>query len=303
MFPIVSILILTNLLMHGVAIAEDSETKVLNFRAADKTEAIGETGSLYITPPGIFLNPFYDDYFGGTDKLYTWGAKTGLSLQNGNYGEFLSVSERLINPIYQSQRYSPTHIPPIGRYADWLEVVDAFAYTIPLNSGGLKNQFSLGLSNVCNHGGEELQSWFHTLIGSQNSLDVYDYKHAVDGNWVSWSAATAYFTPSVEFMGVLFQEQAELQYSRNLFMEEGSLSFNLIGIISPDYQIALEARYIRQFASYAYDDLILSHRNEMAVGILLFNHYKPTLKYITPYLKGDTYGQLFLDIINFYFPL
>ena len=82
-------------------------------------------------------------------------------------------------------------------------------------------------------------------------------------------------------------------------MTEIALSQNQVLQVSEDLFFALETRAIRQLDSMGYKDEQLTSRFEVAAG-MRWSWYRPSIKYISPFLKQDEVGQLFIDVFAFY---
>lgn len=276
-----------------------SPTKMRNFEAANVQGAIGDTGSLYLSPPGMFINPLYNDFFGDTDKLLTASFTAGLLRLYSDTSFEMTTNWRFLTPVYKQAFGQPDLPVPVGRFADWMELSSAYAWTDDLKVGKRKGQIDLGLGHVGNKGAKQIHYWVHQI--THNSLDHLDYSNQPSGVVPSIGYSTAYISPEEELGTLHYQKQVSAGLHHNEFMTEAFLAANLVTNYRPGYELGLESRLIIQLNSSTYES-ILPYRYEMAAGVLLFRYYKPTIKYVSEYIRGDAFGQVYLDFFNVYIP-
>ncbi len=77
------------------------------------------------------------------------------------------------------------------------------------------------------------------------------------------------------------------------------LNQNQVYHLSEQVHAGLETRFIRQIGSEVYTDHRLDWRFEIAMG-LRWGWWRPSLKYVSPYLRDDQVGQVYFDPLAFY---
>lgn len=272
-----------------------------NLERANGPGAIGEAGSQYVTPPGVFFHPLYNDVSGGTDKLLSESAQLGRLWQYSDSSYELRLRWRFLTPVYKRAFGHQKVERVIGRYADWMELSHSYARTLHGLGLPLKVQGSLGGNHVGNKGAKQVHTWVHQVTGNET---VYlQYTNQPTGYFLNAGAMVA-LLPSAFAIGKLRCDWAPAAgFDHSRFMQESYVALNLVSVIRQGaWEMGAEARLVRQHASEVYDG-IQPGRYELAFSTLLFHWNKPTIKYVSAYLKGDRIGQTYFDFLNVQIPL
>ncbi len=286
------------LIIHLLLLSELAFAETRLFETANLHPAIGDVGTLYLNPPGLYIHPMNNDFAGQTDKLMTGSFKTGLLRQWSSTSLQIETNWRMITPIFYRGFGEEELKIPIGRFADWGEAQAAYAYVLPLHHGKLKLELDLGFGDIGDKGGRELHMAIHRLLDS--SLDNLTYTNQPSGKSGSGGYQMGYIAPEYTLGGLTQQNLYTTGAHYNKFMLEAFVQVNHITQFSKNLRLGLESSIIRQINSDVYWNEILPFRYEAAVGFYA-GFYKPTLKWVSPYLQGDAHGQLYVDIINVHF--
>lgn len=260
------------------------------FKLAQPPGTVGETGPLYLIDEGLYARPLYNDIFGGTDKYLSGELQVGWMFVGEEQSLSLDYSWRFLTPDDSpgSDGKVPSVLP--GRYADWMEIQASYASVFGRVLGRpLRFQYTLGLSHIGDHGGRSLHRSIHEATGS--SLEGLEYSNQPQGSDISRGLEVA----------VLGAE--DLIYSlggfANKFMNEGYLKINHVWRRAEGWQWGSEVKLVRQFQSVAYSDP-RDWRYEISTG-MRWGWYRPSIKFVSPFLKSDSVSQVYLDPLAVFF--
>lgn len=276
----------------------EAEARSDYLHLADAPGAIGETGNLFLTGKGLAVRPLYNDIFGQTDKYLSGALKAGWMYETEKESSYLvSGHWRFITPAYQEDFTSEIVDNPSGRYADWMELQVARAKAITNSFVGLpvRYQLSLGLSHIGDKGAREVHMSIHSLVGS--SIERLYYTNQPKGFDLTSSAEIgvlssddlAYFLPRI---------LTSVGLSKNRFMTDAYLKFNHVSDIGAKTKVGSEVKYARQLDSDVLDDY-KNDRLEVSFSFR-WDWYRPSVKYVSSYLHGDSVRQLYFDPLAFY---
>jgi hypothetical protein len=275
-----------------------AESKADYLHLADAPGAIGETGNLFLTGEGLAVRPLYNDIFGQTDKHLSGAIKAAWMFESENQSSFLvSGHWRFITPAYQEDFSSQIQDDPSGRYADWMELQLAHARAIKQSLLGLpmRYQLSLGLSHIGDKGARKVHTSIHSFVGS--SIDRLYYTDQPKGFDLTHSAEIGVLSPDnlLLFMPSVL---TSVGVSKNRFMTDAYLKLNYVTDINHRTKFGSEVKYARQLDSQVLDDF-RKDRLEASVSVR-WDWYRPSIKYVSSYLRGDSVRQLYLDPLAFY---
>lgn len=272
-----------------------------NLYRASTQGAIGETSNLYLIPNGYYLDIGTNDVTGGTDKLLTASLKTGVVREYSDSSFEVTAFWRLLTPTFKAKFKTPDLERPVGRYADWAAVKTSYAKIKDVGAHKLKAQISLGINHVGNKGGKRLHRWIHEL--TKNRIDQLEYTNQPVGMFADGGVMLAFLTNEKSYEGVIVQHQAAVVSEHGRFMVESGVSGATTVVVRPSWwEMAFEAKIVAQHHSDVYGDDIRPYRYELSAGTRLFHYFKPTVKYVSPYLKNDPIGQNYFDFVNFIVP-
>lgn len=258
--------------------------------------AIGETGHLFLVPRGVHARPLYNDIFGHTDKHLSGETQLGYVATTPDLSWETTGSWRFLTPCFREDFSKDPLQNPVGRYADWLELQGAWSRVIPWSGYSLRLQGGLGYGDISDKGARSVHRMIHAKVGS--TLEGLEYINQPKGAGISknfelgliqgWGLIPAWK------METLFN----LGYSSNLMVEEIYLNFNGLLTKGRTWGIAAEANLVQHQSSRAYAGEIEGHRWEAALGFR-YKFWRPSLKFVSPFLKGDRVGQLYFDPLAF----
>ena len=251
----------------------------------------GEIGSLYLQPSGVSIHPLPNDWLGDTDKLLTAYAKVGLLKTTNDQSYELTTNWRMLTPISKRKFGEPDLQTPIGRFADWGEVKLAYAKTRQLKSGMTKIQLSAGLGHIGNKGGKEIHRGIHIM--TNNQVEQLEYDDQPKGITLSHGIQFAFASK--------YNNQIAVGFHSSKFLNDFYLQLNQI--VDLDFvKFGFETSLVRQSNSQVYERLN-EFRREAAFSFAVNEYYHPAIKWISAYLPGDKYGQIYADLINVTIPL
>jgi hypothetical protein len=268
-----------------------------NFKRASLHGAIGETSNLYLMPEGIYFHPLYNDVNGGTDKQLTGSIKLGTLLNLYDYSLESTVFWRLLTPSFKSEFNAPHLDRPVGRYADWLEWKSALAKVITIYDHPFKLQLSLGWNHVGDKGGKAVHQWIHKV--THNSIEELEYINQPEGRFWSKGIEIAFLDHIYGLTHFSLDQSIAVGLESGRQMTETYARYNINSIVRKSWwELGLELRFVRQHKSEFYSE-IRPYRFEASAGTMLYGFFSPTIKYISPFLKGDDVGQTYFDFLHF----
>ncbi len=260
------------------------EANPSHFKIAQPPGAIGETGNLFLIDEGLYARPLYNDIFGGTDKYLSGALQLGWMFVGEDQSLSLDYSWRFLTP--DDSPGPDGKVPAVrpGRYADWMGIEASYARVLhDVFSQTIRFQYTLGMSHIGSHGAREVHRGIHEFTGS--SLEGLEYSNQPKGSDVSRGLELALYG------------QNDLIYSlggyANKFMHEGYFKLNHVRRTKDSLQWGSEAKFVRQFLSDAYADP-RDWRFELSTGFR-WGWYRPSIKYISPFLRSDKVSQVYFD--------
>lgn len=266
-----------------------SEHAYQQFKSANYGHYAGDMGSLYQVNNGFFYTLINNDWLGNTDKHMTSKSVLGLSYTGNWYSLSLSSNWRVITPATKIRFNEPLLSDPVGIFAEWSETTLSQAITLGL----LKFQVSYSYSDLDNHGMGRLQEQIHDLIDS----NLYEARegYEVRGNFESWGGELGLILPISQMTSFYLAGGT----NNSEMMEIDYLQANLLFLFSKNFTISMEYKRIKQKHSEFYDNSLLKpYRNEAGLGIKINDYWRIAFRYVSSYLEGDHYRQIFFDPIT-----
>lgn len=270
-----------------------------SFLAADAKGAVGETSKLFLIEEGFFARPFYNDFYGNTDKHLTGGL---------NFGYTHICEKDSLESRFHWLAFTPTSYEmfgeemleePVGTFADWMEIKETWAHLFEYHDEIIRVQFSLGFGHIGDHGMKQFHHDFHKFIGSPT--EGLEYTDQPIGTTFSWGFEVGLIEKARTVFGLRKESMLTFGYSQNKFMWDFYVDHNEVLTWSPGIKTGLEVRMVRQTESEIFTEKQrLAWRSELALG-LRFYWWRPSIKYLSPYLRGDQVGQTYLDVLSIYF--
>lgn len=266
-------------------LAFSSNTKASELLSVPSIPTVpGETGHLYLNKETVLIHPFSNDMGGRTDKFFTFGSYLGLLKAYKNFGIEHRLSWRMITPSFQDSKKTKLRKVPTGRYADWLEFQSGIAYN--LEKYGLAINYGLG--KLGNNNAKQAQHWWHNQFNIKSNKrlkwdnQLIGYKNSYGGE-----VRVSIKNNNINSFG----------YQKNILLEEIYIRHNQL-LSFNDNLYSLEVFASKLLKS----ELNKNHKNnrhEITVGGKFFNYYTPSIKYVSPYINGESCSQVYYDILNF----
>lgn len=268
------------------------------FRRASTQGAIGESSNLFLIPEGFYIHPLYNDVNGGTDKLLTASTKMGLLRTFDNVSVESIAYWRFLTPTFKTEFEADDLPKPVGRYADWAEWKTSMSYLSPSATWPLRFQLSLGYSDIGNKGGREMHREVHRI--TRNTLENLEYTNQPTGRFWTGGLEVGLASRGLAGGNTIHHLTAATGETSKMMKEVG-LRWNGVLILEPEWwEYGVEAKVLRQLSSEVYDS-IRPWRYEGSIGVRLFRHLTPTVKYVSSYLKDDPIGQTYFDLLHYNF--
>lgn len=282
-------------LMSSSALASES-----SFRKARPLIIPGESPHLYLVPNGWSINPFVNDLWGDTDKLLTGGANIRYLSDAWGGSLHSSLNWRFFVPDNEPKHGAKKLDPAPGHYADWISLQTSWAKPFEFDQELFKVQLTGGLAHIGDHGAGEVHSFMHRLIGAD--LKNVSYENQPEGYNAEYGAELAWIPGFMNQSGSPYEHQVAVGESRYKVLSERWLSWNSLYRDTGSWTYGLELRFIQQFSSDTFQEY-KDFRHEMSFGIKFSEYYTPSILYVSPYMNGDRYGQIYVSLFSFNIPL
>lgn len=277
------------------AVREDSP-----FKKARPLTAPGESSHLYLVPSGLSVNPFLNDLWGDTDKLLTGGAHLRHLKEFSDSSLHTSLNWRFFVPAHEPKHGATKLDPAPGHYADWLALQTSWAHMFAYDEQAFKVQLTGGIAHIGDHGASEVHSFMHKIIGAD--LKGLDYTQQPEGYHAEYGAEIAWIPSFLNRAGQAWENQLALGTSNYRVLYERWASWNAIYNEASGLKYGLEYRFVKQLKSDTFADY-RDHRHELTLGVAINPYYTPNILFVSPYVKGDNYAQIYISLFSFNIPL
>lgn len=282
--------------------AQQKSTAERNYLRANNHGTIGNLGNIHLVRPGFFSNLAYNDIAGGTDKHLSQETHMGVlrtyshsSVQATASWRFITKDGKKMYGLKELQKQP-------GRFADWISIDFAYKHDLEALIGwhDFLLQIEYGIGHVGDHGAKIIHTNVHRFL--DNLYENLYYQNQPEGSKHVFGVEISKVYP-LRLFSIDGAIQSSLGSYNSHIMNELYLRHQWLGIISPDMEIALENRIVRQLYSRTYKrDGALPWRYEFAVAMYIAPWFKPSLKWISPFLQNDDERQLYLDLLNINIP-
>ncbi len=264
---------------------------------------IGEIGTTHLRDNGFFISPMTNDVLGRTDKLMTSSSSLQIKLPTMIGDSFASsfnsaIYWRALAPSFREKDGAPEFAEPLGFYADWLEGQASLAFTHFSSFGGLQIYGGGGLGEIADHGMEGLHRSVHKAI-NQPYKEVR-YTNSEKRATQTTDFGVALLMPRLTLINPSIEGLLSLGQTTNLFFQESYGRLLLIYDQSPDFGFSMERRVIAVHSARRYEE-VRPYRYESALVLRLGKGFFPGIKTVSPYLKKDKVGQIYVDLLNWNF--
>lgn len=256
-------------------------------------DVIGDTPALLQSEPGFYLNLFTNDVFGHTDKLNTHSFGGAYQGKANEVTLRTAWHWRLITPIHKANRYARPFQTPVGRFADWMEIKQAAAWT---RNGRIMEGF-FGVSHMGPKGGGEVQNYLHATWGLNHK---YSWENPV--RQVTWSGGFAVgFADALHTSEETYIWRATAGYSQNFLVEEVALRGRVEWLprrSKESFTIAGSFQVSKLLSSQLAE--VKPYRAELAMRLQIFRVWQPAIRITTPFLASDFSLQIHGSPLDFH---
>jgi hypothetical protein len=301
----VNLIMVVSALMVGVAGMESIAigSTATTIYGTNTPGAVGDPGSFMLLPQSVYFNLMHNDFAGDTDKHLTGSAWTGISLLDPIEKRAFDIrlEWRFITPAFQGRFDQADYDKPVGRFADWLALDSSYAFTRPLNSGWeIRHQLAFGLGHIGSKGARQVQTAIHKQIAVAYENLIYSDQP------VGWHSMLGYeaslISPASNKYGVTnLRTLMTGGVSTDVMVDEIYLRLNTVGDLGSQIGVSLELAAFQQLGSEMLRDLS-GIRYEAGLGAIVWQIYRPGIKYVSNFLNSDRVGQLYIDPINISIP-
>lgn len=282
-------------LVFLIFLALPIKAKILGENIAVNPYALpGDSEAANLSLPGLRIHES-NDYFGKTDKLISGGGSASVMETWKHFSTSLSLKGRFIQPILQTRNDQPLLVDKIGVYAESMETLWNLSYThYRRNSIGWKFNLGLGYTDVGNHGLVNLYRQIHEAVDSPVNDNKFGEKLNESFRHVNYGVSAIF--PIIEKVNFMLGTSV---YNSRAFYEY-ALESSLVVSVSRNFAMSMKYMFIDQKRSNWWN--LKANRQQFLLGLRLFTFWTPSLMYVTSYVKGDDYGQLYLSPISFTVP-
>lgn len=254
----------------------------------------GDSEYHHLSLPGIRIHEA-NDYFGDTDKLITGVGSLSLSGLWGIFSSSLSYKGRFFIPVIKTRNDQPELQETIGVYAEAVETYLNNAINIYDDSSfGIKLNFGVGYTDVGEHGMVNLYRQIHAAIDSPIKDEQFGEK--LHDHFVTTNYGLDLVFPIGGHINFIL---GGMIYNSKPFKEE-ALSSSFVLSFNSDFALSIRHLYITQKSSEWFD--LREYRHQVMGGLRLFKIWTPSIQYVTPYIKGDDFGQWYLSPLSLTYP-
>lgn len=255
----------------------------------DPAGFIGESRSYYLIGPHVAINPIMNDFSGETDKYMSQASSaTVYHSLDEDRGFTLRAGWYIITKALKSFQGGRPFEPSKGKNADVISASASYGFK---PTYWLAFDAAVGFSHAGNKGGLETQRDFHESIGVGNEFEPKDQK---TGGFLLAQTSAKVLLPigDPHHLAIL-----ELGHESNLMARSNYSEITYLHKESA-FSVALSFKTAFSFASALYGDELRKIRTETGIYAVIGN-YQPGIKFVSPLLKGDGKGQIYLDIAKF----
>ena len=239
-----------------------------------------------------------NDFFGETDKLITQVSSLNASvIWKEKFATSLAYKGRFIQPILKTRFGKDELATPIGIYAEWAELMLNQSVTLFNEAGSraaLKLDGGIAYNDFGDHAFADYHRNIHSAVGSKNEEDRYGKK--LDDNFITSTAAASVIIPISEQINLM----ASYQIMNSKIFREDAQEVSLVWRKSERFGASLKYSFVNQIRSDFYD--LRNNRTQFIGALRLFKIWTPSIMHVSPYVRGDKYGQWYLSILSLTYP-
>jgi hypothetical protein len=265
--------------------------------------AVGDPGSFFLLPQSVYFNLMHNDFAGDTDKHLTGSAWTGISLLDPVEKRAFDIrlEWRFITPAFQGRFDQSDYEEPVGRFADWLALDSSYAFTRPLVSGWeIRHQLAFGLGHVGSKGARQVQTAIHKQIAVAYENLLYSDQPEGWHSMLGYEASL--ISPALHNNWIAnFRTIMTSGISTDVMLDEVYFRINTLGDVGTRIGISAELAAFQQLGSEMLTELS-GIRYEAGLGMIIWQVYRPGIKYVSSFLSADRVGQVYVDPLNISIP-
>jgi len=248
---------------------------------------------MFLNKNAFFIHPFTNDTGGASDKFLSFSSSLGFVGSWGRLGFESRLHWRMITPSFQDRRdVTPLRKEPVGRYAEWSELQTGFSYTFP-SGYGLSVNYGAGLAGGNN--AKVIQHWWHERLGVKSNKRL-TWDEQLVGRRDSYGAevriATIAKRPNI-------LQLLSFGYQKNLLLEEAYTRSNIVwGYNTPSGSVCTFDFIFARPLGGELNDNYSKTRFESGLACRIFSVYSPGVRYVSPYIVGEKYPQIYYELFN-----
>lgn len=256
----------------------------------------GDSEYTHLPLPGVRIHES-NDWAGQTDKYMTGSGAAAVGYAWEHYAFSFGYKGRYITPAVKTKNDAQDLPQPLGVHAEWVETrLDQSVTLYSDKSWGLKLDFGLSYNDAGDHGFVNIYRDIHKAIGNDTSDSKFGEKLH---DWFIGTNAGAFvlipFGEKINFMS------GYSTVNTKPFRDDAWES-SIVVRASDDFAVSLKYMYVNQVRSDWYGDAYRKYRHQVVLGLRFFKFWTPSAMYVSPFLKGDSDGQLYVSPISFTYP-
>lgn len=255
----------------------------------------GDSERNHLPVGGIRLHEA-NDFYGKTDKLTTEAVSLNvMGIWKKYFATSIGYKGRFVTPVLRTKNGEGKLDTPLGIYAEWAEVSLNQSITIFQDSWvALKFDGGVTYNDFGDHNFADLYKKVHDEVGSPDERDQFG--KPLDDNFIGSSAAGSVIIPIGNHINLI----GSYQVMNSKIFREDAQEASVVWSVSKDLAFSAKYSSVKQIRSEFYD---LKNRREQYIGaVRLFKFWTPSIMYVSPYIKGDKYGQWYLSPLSLTYP-
>jgi hypothetical protein len=238
-----------------------------------------------------------NDFYGKTDKLITeTGSISVMGIWKKYFSSSIQYKGRFVQPVLRTRNTENQLETPIGIHAEWVEIGANQSVTFFEDDSWIALKLEAGLSynDFGDHNFSQLYKGVHNFLGVDN--DLHKFGKRIDTNFYSSRIASSLIFPIGDHINFLVSYQV---LNSKIFRED-STELSVIWSISKDLAFSYKYSFVSQIRSEYYD--LTNRRTQYIVAARFFKIWTPSIMHISPYVRGDRYGQWYLSPLSLTWP-
>lgn len=254
----------------------------------------GDTEYNHLPLPGVMMHES-NDWYGNTDKLISGTGTLNITGIWRHLSTSVGMKGRFITPILQT-RNDQDYLPEkIGVFADSMETSWHNSITLyGKESMAFKLDFGAAYTDIGNHGLVNLYQQIHDRIGSPTKDEAFGPR--LRDSFIVSTYGVSFVFPLLDTINMMIGGSA---YDSVPFHEK-SVQYSFVFSNGRNFAASFKFMYVFQERSEWYE--LTGNRRQYMGGLRLFSFWTPSFMYVSPYVEGDKFGQVYFSPISFTWP-